>query len=155
MADSFTQPHSPGFMATSAKSTSANSTSASSTLPKLRSLVQTYISLHQYSSALYWADNLVTLSLSNPKDTHMLAHCLLLTKQYHRASHLVVSKKLHTTHMGCCYMAAKALHMAGEEEEALLVPEDGEVVLKDEELQKETEYHTTVLDSPGQQRKSC
>eukprot|EP00090_Calanus_glacialis_P007311 TRINITY_DN15756_c0_g1_i1.p1 TRINITY_DN15756_c0_g1~~TRINITY_DN15756_c0_g1_i1.p1 ORF type:complete len:616 (-),score=231.15 TRINITY_DN15756_c0_g1_i1:943-2790(-) len=134
MADSFTQPPSPGLMFTS----------ASSPLPKLRSLVQTYISHHQYSSALYWADKLVTLSMSTPKDMHMLAHCLLLTKQYHRASHLVVSNKLHTTHMGCCYMAAKALHMAGEQEEALLVLEEGEEMLKEEELQKEIEDQTTV-----------
>jgi len=135
MADSFTHPPSPGLMI---------STSASSPLPKLRTLVQTYISHHQYSSALYWADKLVTLSISNPKDMHMLAHCLLLTKQYHRASHLVVSNKLHTTHLGCCYMAAKALHMAGEQEEALLVLEEGEEILKEDELQKEVDDQTTM-----------
>jgi len=135
MADSFARPPSPGL--------NMNTTSpTNSTLSKLRSLVQTYISQQQYSSALYWADKLVTLSLNTPSDMHMLAHTLLLTKQYHRASHMVVSTKLHTSHMGCCYIAARALHMAGEQEEALLVLQEGEEMVKEEELKSQDEATT-------------
>jgi len=134
MADSFTQPASPpGIMITSPPDF---------TLSKLRNMVQTYISLDQFSSALYWADKLVTLSSSSPGDVHLLAHCLLLTKQYHRASHLVISSRMHFTHLGCCYVAARAHHLAKEHEEAFFVLEEGEEVLKEEELKGQD--NTTV-----------
>ena len=110
--------------------------STNSSLSKLRSLVHNYLNLHQYSSALYWADKLATLSNSSPDDMYQLAHCYLLTKQYHRASHLVISNKLHISHLGCCYIASKAMHMAGEHEEALGIIEEGEENLKEEELKE-------------------
>jgi len=113
------------------------------TLSKLRNVVQNYISLNQYSSALYWSDKLVTLSQQDPCDIHLLAHCLLLTKQFHRASTLVVTNKLHVTHLGCCYVAAKALHMAGEQEEALGILEEGEDMFKENDL-KENERNTML-----------
>jgi len=129
MADSFTQSASPpGIMITS---------SVDPTQSKLRSLVESYISLDQYSSALYWADKLVTLSMSAPGDVHLLAHCLLLTKQYHRASHLVTSTNMHLTHMGCSYVAARALHLAEQYEKALEVLEEGEEIIKEVNLNDE------------------
>ena len=129
MADSFVRPPSP----MGNVGMDSPSPTTSTVLTKLRSLVQTYISLDQFTSALYWADKLATLSLSTASDMHLLAHCLLLTKQYHRASHLVVASKLHFTHLGCCYVAARALHLAGEHEEALAVLEEGEELVKEEE----------------------
>jgi len=84
----------------------------------LRNLVESYIEKHQFSSALFWADKLLTLS-PTPDDTYLLARALIISKHHHRAHNLIVSRKLHTEHLGCCYLAAKALQSLGNDRSAL------------------------------------
>ncbi|XP_057663630.1 cell division cycle protein 16 homolog isoform X2 [Diorhabda carinulata] len=85
-----------------------------------RKLVQTYIDLHVYSTALFWADKVVALT-SNPKDIYCLAQCMYLLKQYHRATHLLKSKNLDKTNLQCTYLTARCLYEANELVEALKV----------------------------------
>jgi len=42
-----------------------------------------------HSAALFWADKVVSLSNEDPKDVCVLAQCMYLMKQYHRAAHLM------------------------------------------------------------------
>ncbi|KAJ8962121.1 hypothetical protein NQ318_018078 [Aromia moschata] len=67
--------------------------SASVNIDNYRKLVQTYIDLHVYGSALFWADKVVALT-GNPRDVYWLAQCMYLSKQYHRAAHLLRSRNL-------------------------------------------------------------
>ncbi|XP_071443692.1 cell division cycle protein 16 homolog [Hetaerina americana] len=89
-----------------------------------RKLVRTYVDLHQYGTAYFWADKVVSLSNEDPKDLYWLAQCMYLMKQYHRAAHLILSRGLDKTHMLCHYLAARCLLEAGELEEALSVLQD-------------------------------
>ena len=51
--------------------------------------------------------------------------------------HLQVrSRGLHTKHLGCCLVAARALHQAGEQEEALALLEEAEPLIKEEEVRE-------------------
>jgi len=47
------------------------------------------VSQHMHSAALFWADKVVSLSNEDPKDVCVLAQCMYLMKQYHRAAHLM------------------------------------------------------------------
>lgn len=76
-------------------------------LGRLREKVKFYIEKHQYESALFWADKIVSLSNGNPDDVYWYAQTLYLTGQYHRASQLLKSKKLDKTNSSCRYLAAK------------------------------------------------
>ncbi|XP_019868674.1 cell division cycle protein 16 homolog isoform X2 [Aethina tumida] len=87
---------------------------------KYRKLVQTFINLHVYSSALFWADKVVALT-GNPRDIYWLAQCMYLLKQYHRAIHLLRSQNLEKTHMLCNYLTVKCLLEARDYNEALKV----------------------------------
>ncbi|KAF5295106.1 hypothetical protein FQA39_LY13257 [Lamprigera yunnana] len=59
-----------------------------------RQLVQTYLNLHAYNTALFWADKIVALTSGNPRDIYWLAQCMFLLKQFHRAAHLLRSQNL-------------------------------------------------------------
>ncbi|CAG9830325.1 unnamed protein product [Diabrotica balteata] len=85
-----------------------------------RQLVQTYIDLHIYSTALFWADKVVALT-GHPKDIYSLAQCMFLLKQYHRAAHMLKSKNLEKTNLQCTYLTARCLYEANELSEALKV----------------------------------
>ncbi|CAG9769256.1 unnamed protein product [Ceutorhynchus assimilis] len=87
-------------------------------IEKYRKLVHQYIDLHIYSSALFWADKVVTLT-DNPRDVYWLAQCMFLQKQYHRAAFLLQSKNLDKTHILCTYLTVKCYHEANEYSEAL------------------------------------
>ena len=50
---------------------------------------------HQYESALFWADKVVSLSSSEVQDVYWYAQTLYLTSEYHRAAHLLTSHQLH------------------------------------------------------------
>jgi len=91
-------------------------------LSQLRELVSTYQSVGQLDSAIYWADKVVSLSQDtgdHHEDVCSLGQCLILTRQYHRAAALVMKDELHLSHVGCCYVASKALNMVNEGEQAL------------------------------------
>nr|CAD7421044.1 unnamed protein product [Timema poppensis] len=59
-----------------------------------RNLVRTYIDLHLYSAAQFWADKVVSLSNGEPRDVYWLAQCMYHMKQYHRAAHVIRSRGL-------------------------------------------------------------
>merc|ERR1719309_484199 len=50
---------------------------------------------------------------------YTMARILIISKHYNRAHNLIVSRKLHTHHLGCCYLAAKALQLLGNDRSAL------------------------------------
>ncbi|CAH1176896.1 unnamed protein product [Phaedon cochleariae] len=87
---------------------------------KYRKLVQTYIDLHIYNSALFWADKVVAVT-GNPRDVYWLAQCMYLLKQYHRAAHLLRSNNLEKADLLCTYLTARCLFEANELGEALKV----------------------------------
>ncbi|GJQ84451.1 hypothetical protein Trydic_g15664 [Trypoxylus dichotomus] len=88
---------------------------------KYRNFVQTYINLHIYEAALYWADKVAALTSNNPRDVYWLAQCMYLLKQYHRAAHLLRSNNLDKTYVLCNYLTVKCLFDANELNEALKV----------------------------------
>ncbi|XP_035828816.1 cell division cycle protein 16 homolog isoform X3 [Aplysia californica] len=75
---------------------------------------------HHYDSAIFWADKLVSLS-DAVEDVFWYAQTMYLTGQYHRAIHLLTSKKLDKTYTACRYLAAKCYYECKEWQEALNV----------------------------------
>ena len=49
---------------------------------------------HHYAAAEFWANKLVSLGNGMSADVYLLAQCFYLTKQFHRAANLIVSKGL-------------------------------------------------------------
>ncbi|GAB1609472.1 hypothetical protein Ahia01_001232900 [Argonauta hians] len=82
-------------------------TSCGMNLRQLRDRVRQYIDNHQYDSAVFWADKAVSLSNGVVEDIYWYAQALYLTGQYHRASHLLRSRKLDKTHADCRYLASR------------------------------------------------
>ncbi|XP_073980642.1 cell division cycle protein 16 [Rhodnius prolixus] len=78
-------------------------------IDRFRKLVRSYIDLNLYTSALFWADKVVSLSEGEPNDVFWLAQCMYLLKQYHRAALLIKNRGLDKTHLVCKYLAAKCL----------------------------------------------
>ena len=92
-------------------------------------LVREYRSVGQVDSALYWADKLVTLGVGtsrHPDNVYLLGQCLVANKENQRAAHLVMREDLHRTHLGCCYIAAKALFNSGDINKSYELILDGE-----------------------------
>ncbi|CAN7979911.1 unnamed protein product [Ixodes pacificus] len=90
---------------------------------KYRGMIKWYIDKHQYSSALFWADKLATLSKENTQDIYCLAQCLYLTKQYHRAAHCIQSRNLHMKDLRCKFLAVSSRFAGKEYREALEILE--------------------------------
>nr|XP_022920577.1 cell division cycle protein 16 homolog [Onthophagus taurus] len=86
-----------------------------------RQHVQTYINLHIYQAAYYWAEKVVALTCNNPRDIYWLAQCMFLLKQYDRAAHLLRSRSLDTTYVLCNYLTVKSLLEAKDLNEAFKV----------------------------------
>ncbi|XP_034233878.1 cell division cycle protein 16 homolog isoform X2 [Thrips palmi] len=84
-----------------------------------RKLVRSYLDLHQYNAALFWADKVVSLSNDDPKDVYWLAQCMFHLRQYHRAVHLIRSRDLDKAHPLCHYLTVRSLLAAGCFSEAL------------------------------------
>ncbi|KZC08990.1 Cell division cycle protein 16 like protein [Dufourea novaeangliae] len=96
-------------------------------LDNCRKLIKSYIDLHLYSAALFWADKVVSLSNEDPKDICTLAHCMYLMKQYHRAAHLIRSRGLEKADVMCHYLTVRSLLEAKEYNEALQVISESEI----------------------------
>ncbi|XP_043251365.1 cell division cycle protein 16 homolog [Colletes gigas] len=96
-------------------------------LDNCRKLIKSYIDLHLYSAALFWADKVVSLSNEQPTDVCTLAHCMYLMKQYHRAAHLIRSRGLEKRDVMCHYLTVRSLLEAKEYNEALQVINDSEI----------------------------
>ena len=97
----------------------------SKALRKIRKMADTYMKRHQMGSALFWSGQAKCLSKGNPGDVMRLAECLIIEKQYHRASHLLKSYNLDASDLRGCYLAAKAAYEAKELEEANMIMELG------------------------------
>ncbi|KYM98209.1 Cell division cycle protein 16 like protein [Cyphomyrmex costatus] len=96
-------------------------------LENCRKLVKSYIDLHLYSAALFWADKVVSLSNENPKDICTLAQCMYLMKQYHRAAHLIKRYGLQKRDVMCHYLTVRCLLEAKEYNDALQVINESEI----------------------------
>ena len=111
-------------------------------LLKIRKMADAYMKRHQMGSALFWSGQAKSLSKGNPDDVMRLAECLIIEKQYHRASHLLKSYNLDTSNLRGCYLAAKAAYEAKELEEAVIIMEQAGSVI---EIEKQSlpEYSKT------------
>ncbi len=76
-------------------------------IERLRQLRKTFSEQHEYESAAYWSDKIVSLSNYEPDDVYQLAHCYFQVKQYHRAAHCIKSRNLHKHNLACKHLAAK------------------------------------------------
>ena len=108
---------------------------------KIRKIADAYMARHQMGSALFWSGQAKCLSKGNPDDVMRLAECLIIEKQYHRASHLLKSYNLDTTNIRGCYLAAKAAYEAKELEEAVAIMEQAGSMIESEK-QRLPEYST-------------
>merc|ERR1712062_521577 len=72
-----------------------------------RGKVDQYFRVHQYETALFWADKAASLSSDDPGDVHQLAQCMYNLKQFERAAILIMKKKLHLKFDAFRYLAAK------------------------------------------------
>ncbi|XP_014232133.1 cell division cycle protein 16 homolog [Trichogramma pretiosum] len=114
-----------------------------------RKLVKGYIDLHLYSAALFWADKVLSLSNENLKDVCVLAQCMYLTKQYHRAAHLIRSRGLEKKNVMCHYLVVRCLLEAKELTEAIQVINEFETITNITNINHtETSFdeHSIVLD---------
>ncbi|XP_033127040.1 cell division cycle protein 16 homolog [Anneissia japonica] len=102
----------------------------STRLDKLRNRVKQYIDKHQYESAVFWADKVVTISKDALADVYMHAQALYLTKQYHRAAHVLKSRDLHKCEAACKFLVAKCHVEVKEFQEALDILEGADEVWK-------------------------
>ena len=103
---------------------------ASRALIRIRKMADRYKKRHQMGSALFWSGQAKSLSKGNPDDVMRLAECLIIEKQYHRASHLLKSYYLDTSNIKGCYLAAKSAYDAKELEEAALIMENAENMIE-------------------------
>lgn len=78
-------------------------------LEKVRVIVRDCLDKHLYSSAIFFADKLVTMSGLATQDLYMHAQALFLGKQYRRALHLLRRHQLVSTDLRFRYLAAKCL----------------------------------------------
>ena len=78
-------------------------------LEKLRATVRDCLSKHMYSSAIFFADKLVTMAVNSTQDLYMHAQALFLDKQCRRALHLLKSHNLVSADLRFRYLAAKCL----------------------------------------------
>ncbi|KAL5004197.1 hypothetical protein ScPMuIL_017653 [Solemya velum] len=97
----------------------SNDSPSTINLTRIRERIRSYIDEHQYKSALFWADKVVSLSNGAVEDVYWYAQCLYHTGQYHRASHVICSRKLDRTELACRYLAAKCHYKCNEWQEAL------------------------------------
>ncbi|RUS71238.1 hypothetical protein EGW08_021003 [Elysia chlorotica] len=89
-------------------------------IAEMRNRVKNYIYKHHYESAIFWADKLVDLS-DAVEDLFWYAQTMYYTGQYHRAIHLLNSRKLIKQYPACRYLAAKCHYECKEWQEALNV----------------------------------
>ncbi|CAD7705302.1 unnamed protein product [Ostreobium quekettii] len=94
---------------------------------RLRALVQDCLAKHLYTSAVFYADKLVTLSGSDPSDVYMLAQAYFVSKQFRRAIVLLKAESLLEKDQRFRYLAARCLAESKEWDECLQVLGDGEV----------------------------
>ena len=76
-------------------------------LAQLRNLIRTYIDNHLYSTALFWADKVCSLSNNNQHDVIWLAQTMFLTGQFQSAVDLLTKNGLVNKSQTAKYLVAK------------------------------------------------
>ena len=99
-------------------------------LIKVRKIADGYMKRNQIGSALFWCSQAKSLSKGNSEDVMRLAECLIIGKQYHRASHLIKTYNLDSTSLKGCYLAAKSAYEAKELEEAAMIIEQAANIIE-------------------------
>lgn len=94
----------------------------------LRQVVTDLMAKQEYSSALFWSDKVCCISSYDPQDILIQARCLYHLREFHRAIHLIKSRKLHENNLAGVHLAAKCHFMAKENKEAFQVISDFETV---------------------------
>lgn len=89
---------------------------------KLRSLTSKYADKHQFGSAVFWAGQLTALTKSDD-DFVLQAEVLLRSGQFRRSAEKIMSRKIHSRKLKGAFLAAQALFMAQEYEDAISVLE--------------------------------
>ncbi|GLG97739.1 Cell division cycle protein 16, partial [Gryllus bimaculatus] len=120
-------------------------------IDRYRKLVRSYLDLHLYSAALFWADKVVSLSGEDPDDVYWLAQCMYLMKQYHRAVNLIKSRGLEKTNLLCLYLVVRCLLEAREPTDALQilseVEQEGNFNLTTNMITDSTTVNHSLLDN--------
>jgi len=94
-------------------------------LSSIRQHANAFLSKHQLESATFWYGQAMYLSKNNTRDVIKLAECLILRKQFHRASTLLKQQGLDQGgSLEGLYLAAKAAFQSGDLKEALLIIEN-------------------------------
>ncbi|KAJ7299336.1 hypothetical protein O6H91_Y249500 [Diphasiastrum complanatum] len=97
-------------------------------LQKLRSVARDCLAKHLYSSAIFFADKLVTAGSGLAQDVYLQAQALYQGRQHRRALHLLRTHRLLSAHPRFRYLAAKCLQEETKEwEECLAVLGDCEI----------------------------
>ncbi|CAG4933828.1 unnamed protein product [Parnassius apollo] len=92
----------------------------------MRSLVQQYSELGQWTSAFFWADAAAAAgnNTASGDDIWLLASAMLARGELHRAGHAVTSRGLHRRHLLCLGVALRAYIAAKEPATALSLIEE-------------------------------
>ncbi|XKL60564.1 hypothetical protein PGB90_007621 [Kerria lacca] len=90
-------------------------------IDKCRQLAKKYFDLHLYSTALFWADKVCSLSNNEPQDIYFLGKCMFNMKQYRRAILIVQATGLDKIDIYCRYITIKCLIEVKEFTEALSI----------------------------------
>ncbi|XP_065211465.1 cell division cycle protein 16 homolog [Planococcus citri] len=93
--------------------------SSEGNIDKCRQLAKKHFDLDLYSTALFWADKVSSLSNNEPRDVYFQARCVYAMKQYRRAILLVQNMGLDKTDIYCRYIVIKCLIEVKEYSEAL------------------------------------
>eukprot|EP00882_Tetradesmus_deserticola_P033005 GHRQ01037665.1.p1 GENE.GHRQ01037665.1~~GHRQ01037665.1.p1 ORF type:complete len:203 (+),score=102.44 GHRQ01037665.1:444-1052(+) len=109
---------------------------------QLRSLVQDCIAKHLYSTAVFFADKLVTLTQYAPGDVYLVAQTYFVSRQHRRAVMLLKNHGL-MEDVRFRYLAAKCLAEVEEWDECLTLLGDGEL---DDDLQDAQQQRQPGLD---------
>ncbi|KXZ51181.1 hypothetical protein GPECTOR_13g668 [Gonium pectorale] len=110
---------------------------------RLRELVQDCIDKHLTTSAIFYADKLVTFSGSAPADVYLLVQAYFAARQFQRALSLLRTSNVVEQNAEFTYLAGCCLAEAGEWEEVLALLGD------DEADQEPTAAEDSVLEPPG------
>ncbi|XP_021951972.1 cell division cycle protein 16 homolog [Folsomia candida] len=86
-----------------------------------RNMIQGLVDRHDYESATFWADKLVSISNGSQQDVYTLAKCMFLSGQFHRAANVLIFYQYERTNLHFRSLTARCLYKAREYQKALEV----------------------------------
>jgi len=104
----------------------------------------THLFQHNYSSAIFWADKLATLSGDHEQDVYLLAQCYYYDGQYQRAALLLITRKCERSNLYFRCLTAKCLYAAKEYGKALDILD-----LDDKNMVPELNLNETIWEPEG------